>query len=410
VTLRWTRLAALAAMLAGTLHAQQPAPGDSAVSVQAGILTIGPGAEVWELWGHNTIVLADRADGSSKSYNWGLFDFHQEDFILRFARGKMWYSMGSRPTDRDVALYAYRDRSMVLQALALTRPQADSLRAFLLWNDTEANRHYHYNYYLDNCSTRVRDAIDRALGGQLRRQFDTVPSGHTWRWETRRILGGNLPLYIAVNLALGHPVDTEMTAWQSMFLPVRLEEYLRTVQVSGLAGPVPLVRAEEQLNVSRTFREATAPARTWPVLLALGVLGGAMLALLGALGRTSRAARRVFGTLAAAWSFVAGVLGVVLIGLWFFTDHWSAGRNENVLLLTPLSLGLVVLLPLALKTPDRWRAAAGRLALLVASLSVLALAIKALPWFHQYNLELIGLILPVHLGLRVGLMRATMPS
>jgi hypothetical protein len=309
-----------------------------------------------------------------------------------------------------VALYAYRDRSMGLQALAFTPSQADSLRAFLQWNDTEANRHYHYNYYLDNCSTRVRDAIDRTLGGQLRRQFDSVPSGHTWRWETRRILGGNIPLYIAVNLALGHPVDAEMTAWQSMFLPLRLQQYLRTVQVSGPTGPVPLVRAEEQLNVSRTFTEATAPARTWPVLVALGLAGGAILAILGGMGRTSRAARRVFGTLAATWSLVAGVLGLVLIGLWFFTDHWSAGRNENVLLLTPLSLGLVALVPLALRTPARWRAAASRLALVVAALSLLALAIKALPWFYQYNLELIGLILPVHLGLLFGLRRATMPS
>ncbi len=55
--------------------------------------------------------------------------------------------------------------------------------------------------------------------GQLKPQFDSLPSGHTWRWETRRILGWNLPLYVVVNLALGHPVDVEMTAWQAMFLP-----------------------------------------------------------------------------------------------------------------------------------------------------------------------------------------------
>jgi len=95
----------------------------------------------------------------------------------------------------------------------------------------------------------------------------------------------------------------------------------------------------------------------------------------------------------------------VLLGLWFLTDHWAAQQNENVLLLTPLSLGLVVLIPLALKGRAGAIRAAGKVAEAVAALATLALVIKILPWFHQYNLELIGLILPVHVGLMLGLRR-----
>ena len=412
--LRWAGAVSLLFALAGRASAQQVPPepaADTGSGVTVGLLTIGPGEEVWELWGHNTIVVTDRDPGVSRSYNWGLFDFRQENFILRFARGQMWYSMGARRTDRDLALYVYRDRSIVLQDLALTPAQAAALRDFLAWNDTEANRHYHYNYYLDNCSTRVRDAIDGVLGGQLKARFDTMPSGHTWRWETRRILGWNLPLYVVINLALGHPVDSGMTAWQSMFLPLRVREYLRIAQVTEASGQqVPLVRGEEELNRSSRFDDPVAPRPTWVPLALAGLSMGALFLWLGGAARASARARRWFGALSSAWSFVAGFLGLLLLGLWFLTDHWSSRQNENVLLLTPLSLALVVLIPLAL----RGRVGAGRaavnLASAVAGLAALALAIKVLPWFHQYNIELIALILPVHAGLLAGLRRAIMPA
>ena len=397
---------ALPAVAVGQAAELRAPAADSATTVA--ILTIGPGAEVWERWGHNTIVVTDNTTHRSNSYNWGLFNFRQEDFLLRFARGTMRYSMGSRRTDRDLALYASRDRSMLLQPLALTPTQVDSLRRFLNWNNTEENRYYHYNYYLDNCSTRVRDAIDRVLGGQLQARFDTVPSGHTWRWETRRIVGWDLPLYVGVGLALGHPVDAEMSAWQSMFLPLRLQQYLATAEVTDASGAVrKLVQGEEPLQGSSRFTEAEAPAPTWLVLVPFGVLVGALLVWLGTAGLTARWARRTFGLLASVWSLVAGLGGILLLFLWFFTDHWSSHQNENVLLLTPISLALVVLVPLALRGGMKSVRAARTVALVVAGLALLALVAKVLPAFRQYNLEMIGMILPIHLGLFLGLDRAT---
>jgi hypothetical protein len=412
---------ALLLALAGRAPAQQaqqaqqapPAPAaDSGGGLSVGVLTMGPGGEVWELWGHNTIVVTDRDRGVSRSYNWGLFNFRQENFILRFARGQMWYSMGARKTDRDLALYVSLDRTMALQDLRLNHAQAKDLQEFLAWNDSDGNRGYFYNYYLDNCSTRVRDAIDRALGGQLKPQFDTLPSGHTWRWETRRILGWNLPLYVAINLALGQPVDTEMSAWQAMFLPRRLMEYLRTAQVTDAAGlPVPLVSSEQELNRSMRLTDPDAPKPTWIPLLLTGLLAGGLLGKLGGAAPASRRARRWFTILGTGWSFLAGFLGLLLLFLWFLTDHWSSRNNENVLLLTPLSLALVVLLPLALRgRAGAVRSAAVAVASIVAGLAALALVFKLLPWFHQHNLELIALILPVHAGLLWGLKRATEPA
>jgi hypothetical protein len=135
-----------------------------------------------------------------------------------------------------------------------------------------------------------------------------------------------------------------------------------------------------------------------------------LLARLGGAAPASRRARRWFAILGTGWSFLAGLLGLLLLALWFLTDHWSSRNNENVLLLTPFSLGLAVLLPLALRRRAGAMRSAVALASIVAGLAVLALVIKLLPWFHQYNLELIALILPVHAGLLRGLKRAIEPA
>jgi hypothetical protein len=384
-----------------------PTVGDE---LEVSLLTVGPGAEVWERWSHNTIIITDRIHGTSESWNWGLFDFRQEDFLLRFIRGRMWYSMGGRATDRDLALYRRRDRSMQLQRLNLPPAARVALRDSLRANDTDERRNYFYDYYRDNCSTRVRDALDMALGGVLERHFADLPSGRTWRWETRRITSPQLPLYLGILLGEGRPVDAEMTRWEEFFLPVRLEEGVREVRVDNGAGEmVPLVASEQTLHTSTRFTDPAEPRRTWPLLLGLGLAGGLILALLGR-ASAARWARTLFTLLGTTWSLLAGLGSLVLLGLWFLTDHWVSRSNENVLLLTPLSLILAVGLPVVLRRTEKGERRRGlhwmeRMASITVALAVVALLLKLLPQ-SQYNLEAIALVLPLQLGLFAGLIAA----
>ena len=133
-------------------------------------MTMGPGAEVWERFGHNAIWIHDPTAEPDTAYNYGLFDFRQENFLLRFARGEMWYWMAGFPAEAYVQTYVEDNRSVWLQELNLPPAARLELRRFLRWNERPANRFYHYDYYNDNCSTRVRDAIDRVIGGAIRQQ------------------------------------------------------------------------------------------------------------------------------------------------------------------------------------------------------------------------------------------------
>jgi hypothetical protein len=368
-------------------------------------MTFGPGRQVWERFGHNAIWIHDPAAGTDEAYNYGLFDFNQENFLLRFVRGQMWYWMAGFPAQRYVAQYERDNRSVWIQELELPARAKVQLQEFLRWNAEPEHRFYHYDYYRDNCSTRVRDAIDRVLNGAIRAQTSSVPTGTTYRFHTLRLTANDPLIYTGLLVALGEGVDRPISAWEEMFLPLKMREHVRRVTVPGPDGRrLPLVRSE------RTIFESTAPPPpdappSWLLrYLALGVAIGGVALLLSRRASTSRPARLGLLALAGAWALVAGLAGLVLAGLWGLTDHVMAYRNENLLQLNPLALLLLPGIVGGMRGAGRARLARGA-ALAVAGLALLGLLLKALPWFDQVNGPVIALALPAQLGIAVALRR-----
>lgn len=403
---------ALALLAAPRLHAQP----DSASGAPTGALTGEPGSEltiylvtmgqgdaIWEKFGHNAIWVHDPVAGTDVAYNWGMFDFNEADFIPRFLKGSMRYWMGAYPAEPMLAAYARMNRSVWVQELALTPAQRRELRDFLVWNAQPENAYYHYDYFRDNCSTRARDALDRVLGGRIRAAFDTVATGTSYRWHMRRLTQGALPLYTGMNLILGEPGDRPISAWEEMFLPMKLRDYVRDLRVPGPDGTLrPLVAAEREVFVAEREPEPTAPAALEPRYLLLGVVLGGVLALLArAAARGSGAARTGFATVGTLWCLLAGFAGLIMVLTWTVTDHVFMYRNENLLQLSPLSLILVVALPRYVLR-GRSAATAWYTTAAVAALAVLGLVLQLLPAFFQANGEIIALALPAQLGLVAG--------
>ena len=383
-----------------------PEPGDE---LTISVLTMGVGAEVWERFGHNAIVVEDRNRGTSIAYNYGMFSFRQENFLLKFVQGRMLYWMAGYPTADDVPRYIDRQRSVWQQELNLTPAQRVALRDFLEWNAQEEHKYYRYDYYLDNCSTRVRDALDRVLGGAIERQ-SRMP-GHSFRFHTQRLNTHNPLLYTGLMLALGASADQPRTRWEEMFLPLKLHEYLREIRLPDSAGGfVPLVKSERVLYESTTYQVREAPPAWWPGFLAIGVALGGLLAWAGArYGRTG-AGRTVFVFPATTVALLLGLGGMILAGLWAFTDHVMAGRNQNVLQLHDLTLVLGLLLPWARASRPGVVRAVRVLAWLVAGLSLAGVLLKLLPVGPQVNGQVLALLVPINLGLVAGVLAATRPA
>jgi hypothetical protein len=393
-------------VLAGALFPSAAAHGQHAPSkpgseLSVYLVTMGQGDLVWEKFGHNAIWVHDPMRGTDWVYNYGVFDFNSPGYWSRFLQGNWIYQLAVADIDQTLAQYRYLNRSVWVQELNLTPAQKRELQDFLQWNARPENREYGYDYYRDNCSTRVRDALDRVLGGQIRAATAGVPTGTTYRWHSERLIAEDKVSYSGLAAGLGPAADQPISAWEEMFLPFKLQEYLRGIEVVNEAGrTVPLVRAE-WVAIEAVGRD---PVREEPpkwilAYLAAGVGLGTLLLALGRWARRSRLARFGFAALGAVWALLIGTGGLVLLGLWTMTNHTIAYRNENLLQFDPLALPLVLLFP-ALAYGARWaaRPALG-LSGAVAAISLLGFALQVLPGFDQVNGEIIALALPVHLAL-----------
>ncbi len=399
-------VAAVASLVAGTgggLSAQASARGEE---LTISLVTMGPGQEVWERFGHNAIWVHDTVRHQDLQYNYGLFSFKQENFILRFVQGRMLYSMGGFDAGASMADYVAHNRSIWVQELDLTPGQRADLRDFLEWNAREENRHYRYDYYRDNCSTRVRDAIDRVIGGRIRAATAGVaaPGRATFRFHTARLTSSQPVVYTGLMLGLGEPVDRPISKYEEMFLPLAFREHVREVHVPGADGRLrPLVKSERIVFQSTQAAPPSTPPSWFSAYLAIGAAVGALLFGLGRRATRNRPARITLAVLGGLWGVVSGLSGTVLASLWALTDHTASYANENLFQLNPLALLLAVLVPLAALGAARWRRRAATAAALLVTIGVAGIAFKLVPGTRQVNGFIIALVLPIHLGLWLGL-------
>lgn len=363
--------------------------GPALAAPRIGVVTMQPGEIFWERFGHDAIVVADPDTGEAVSYNFGLFDPTEPGFVPRFIHGEMRYRLGALPLQQDLATYEYEGRGVSVQWLDLDDETATALARALEVNARPENAAYSYQYFLDNCSTRVRDAIDAALGGALERQLAGRSHGNTFRSEALRLASPAPWMWLGFDLGLGPAADRPMSLWQEAFVPRRLADALE--EVDNLAGE-PLVAGRQSLLPHRIAPAPRGdPVEWWHWALA-GVALAAGLAWLG------RRHRRALAAVALPLWTLSGLLAALMLFLWLGTQHRFGWANHNLLLFNPLCWLLL---------PGGWRVARGREPGRLFGFTLLAIAataVLALFWYWlaaqpQRNVHWIVLVLPVHLAL-----------
>jgi hypothetical protein len=275
--------------------------------LEVSLITYGPGSIYWERFGHDAIEIRDTLSGQAVNFNYGVFDFNQANFLFNFARGRMNYMMDAERSGPEIAWYIDQGRSVRRQTLALTPDQAARLRDFLLWNLRPEHMHYRYDYYTSNCATKVRDALDRVLGGQLQRTLVHRPEPLTYRQQTDRLMANQPWLMLLLDLGLSHYADQPLNAWQGSFLPTVLSREVASVRVDdGHGGLRPLVADDTLLAHSKlTPPPAQPPDLRLPMLLT----GAGIAVLLLVSARSRRRTVRLCGsTLATTRTLVAQLL------------------------------------------------------------------------------------------------------
>jgi len=364
-------------------------PMTAAAQIRIGVATVQPGEVFFERFGHNALVVDAPEFAEPIAYNFGLFDPDEPGFARDFIHGRMQYSLGALPLSVDLHYYRQDRRGVSIQWLNLDEATASALSAALAENARPEHAHYRYDYFTANCSTKVRDVLDEALNGALKRQLETRSRGNTYRSEAVRLASPVFWMWLSFDLLLGPAADRPNALWQDAFVPMRLAAAL-----DDMTGPDgrPLVRETVQLLPHQLSPEPPESRRAWwPWLLA-----GLVLAV-GIVFAGPRQQRRIVALSLPFWA-LAGLSGVLMLALWLGTEHTYGWANRNLWLLSPLSLALL---------PGGWKLARGRapgrafgwLLGVITLSAVTALFVYWLSALPQRNLHWISLLLPVHIAL-----------
>lgn len=296
-------------------------------SARFSLLTSSPGDLLYASWGHSALRVFDPANRLNRCYNYGTFDFDQPNFYLNFVRGRLLYSLNIEPFRQFSIGNAYEQRTMQEQMLQLDSAQRQRLFALLEDNALPQNRDYRYDFFYDNCATRIRDILPKALGHPLLYDSSRVQSGATMRQLLQPYLVQKPWTGFGINLILGAASDKKAAVADYMFLPDGLHEVFR---LSRLPDGRPLV-AQEWL-----IPEGGYP----PEIYRPGLFGRPfwVMTILVILGFASHWRLRLARVFDGVFFCLLGLAGLIIFLLWFATDHAATKQNLNLFWALPTHL------------------------------------------------------------------------
>lgn len=302
------------------------------------ILTCGPyQGELYSAFGHSAIRITDPVGGYDLLYNYGVFDFDQPNFYLNFARGYLNYQLEVQnyKTFRDY--YVYHNRYIHEQVLNLSLSQKQKLFDFLQWNALFENKFYFYDYFYDNCATRVRDALKTTFSDSIQFDGSYISTDYTIRDLTDVYLKQQPWGDLGIDICLGLPMDKKATSEMYMFLPDYIEQGFSHASIFRNGILVPLVK--RNIVTYQSYPEEDHSSIITPLIafILLLVFGG----IVTFLGYRRNRGYFIFDIILFT---VIGLLGWILLFLWVATDHNAAAKNFNLLWAIPLHFPLTFVL------------------------------------------------------------------
>ncbi len=308
-------------------------------SARFSLITVAPGEFVYSTFGHTALRLKDSASGVDVCFNYGTFDFEQPGFVLKFCQGKLKYMLDiENYRDFEYGNLYFR-RPMKEQVLNLSPEQISKLYTLLLDNFRPENRFYKYDFFYDNCATRVRDILEGTLGGNPGYNTEMAEEGITMRQLLHKYLHDKPWLGFGIDLILGTPADKTATLRDYMFLP----DYLYLFLGKGTTPDGQMVTLQERMIPS----DGAYPPLPQRSAISAPLAATVLLSLAGLFFVFREKGRKYFDNL--FWS-VLGIGGVIIALLWFATDHTATGGNLNILWMLPTHLALPFMKPSKWKT------------------------------------------------------------
>ena len=340
-------------------------------SSRVSVLTCGAGNDYYLAFGHSSIRVCDTALGIDKVYNYGTFDFDTPNLYLKFALGNLDYMLGVESFDYFLRVYRYEGRWVEEQLLDLTLEERNRVFNTLEENAKGDNKYYRYDFFRDNCATRIYDIISQSADSTIFSLSVCTPQSSTLREMIYPYTESKLAWWqFGVDVLLGRRCDMPMPTEAYNFLPFYLN--------NELAASSYCVSTERLLSETK---EDVAPTAVTPMLVffALVILQIILLVF---------KQRKMFKCLSSALFFLVGLIGLVVALMWAFSSHWCVKENLNIFWVNPLYLILLF-------CPKKF--SKYLVYLLLASLALSVLVFVA--GWQQYNVAVIPVVISLAMSL-----------
>ena len=301
-------------------------------STEISVLTCDPGNEIYSLFGHSALRIKNPVNGQDLVVNWGLFEFSESQFQFGydFAKGRLKYYMGIQLMSNFITEYRRSKRGIREQVLNLSNQEKYQIIQLLEENYKPENRKYKYEFFYDNCSSRLRDVIKKVFGENINFYQSPKSNKFTFR-ETIHMYLESFPwLKLGIDLVLGKKIDKLVSNENLMFLPLNVEEIFDKSLVQNNESIKNLVISKNTLIESFENKNKlnNIGFYSW-ILLAI-----TLLLIVFKLDKA-------LGVWCSLNLFIIGLLGIVLVFMWIGTDHNATKMNFNLLWASPFHLILI---------------------------------------------------------------------
>ncbi|WP_166963619.1 lipoprotein N-acyltransferase Lnb domain-containing protein [Yeosuana marina] len=308
------------------------------------VLTIGPGSSLNDAFGHNAFRIKDSLNHIDVVFNYGIYDFNTPNFYIKFAQGRLNYLIGMNYYKDFYGNYKEENRTIKEQVLNLSQNEKQRLLNFLANNIKPENRRYLYDFFYDNCATKIRDVLETITDNKI--QFNT-PDGfkeQTFRQLIYSNLNKNSWGSFGIDLALGSVIDKKATPYEHMFLPKYIFKFFENATLSSSGEK--LVK-QTHILYQKTDTPETNNFLTSPLMI-FGIIG---LLILFITFKDYKNKKRS-NWLDVVLFFATGIIGILILLLWFATDH--KGTHQNYNLLWACALNILVVFQFFKKSIPSW--------------------------------------------------------
>lgn len=296
------------------------------------LLTCAPGEALYSTFGHTALRVQDARAGTDYVFNYGTFEFGP-DFYTKFIRGKLLYFLSVEDFNDFLYAYRYESRSIWEQVLQLSCGEKQKLYHSLQTNAQEQNRYYRYDFLFDNCTTRAGDIVERNTAAPVVYKNILPKEIPTFRNLIHSYLdkGNQYWSKLGIDILLGAKLDRKVANEEAMFLP----DYLLKGFDSATVNKNPLV------SPPQIILEMPSPLRYKTVFTPFVVFSLLLVIIAGLSFVTTKWAIITVKVFDFLFFFFLGLTGILLLFMWFGTDHNVTQNNYNLLWALPTNVVVV---------------------------------------------------------------------